>query len=116
MDKKTIKQIVAREGLIVLGMILLAFSIFFISSSFPKMAYEKTPSFLTPQEFKEARDAGLTAEEIFRQYHERKQSEPKAKKTRFLIRFYGFILIFCAYPFYLLIRFIIWAIKTLREK
>ena len=92
MDKKKIKRIIAREGLILLLFLLASFFIYqrsgIISDLYVKIRY----SHITPSE--------ITLLSALYAYAYSK------------VEIFSYLL----YPFYWLIRFIIWAIKTLRKK
>lgn len=88
MDKKTIKQIIAREGLIFLSILVVSGIIMLMGlwlSSLPLDLLDKT----------------------FWENQRRVIGEA--------ISVFGFISIYAGYPFYLLIRFIVWAVRTMRE-
>jgi len=109
MDKKKIKRIIARDGLIIIAIIAIGFIyILYI----PRLIY--------PRPIGGGRD--YYAEEIEHkpspQYTRITSTEElnkvDAKQER--VRTMGMFLIILGYPIYLLIRFIIWAIKTLKQK
>lgn len=89
MDKKTIKQIIAREGLIFL-------SILVVSGIIMLMGLWLS---LLPRD--------LLDDKTFWNNQHCAIGE--------IISVSGFIFIYAGYPFYLFIRFIIWALRTLRE-
>jgi hypothetical protein len=88
MDKKQIKRIIAREGIVLLGFIasglLLLLVMNFVICPQPKVS--------------------ITVDELyFNRYPP-------------LVPYVGLYLMFFGYPCYLLIRFIIWAVRTLKNK
>lgn len=90
MEKK-IKRIIAREGLVLLGIILLGFIFYFIISNIPDFrAYKNI--------------GGETIKGIV------------WDDTKSMIESIAIYIIFLGYPVFLLVRFVIWAIKTLKDK
>ena len=78
--KKPIKKIIAREGLILLGIVTMALLFMFVLANIPD-------------------SKGI----VWDNYHDN-------------MIMVGFAFLYLGYPLYLLIRFILWAIRTLREK
>lgn len=105
----TIKKIIAREGLVIIGIVGLSYFFYSPLTNFyvqPKMTIqrdyhaeeiEKKP---VPQFTKVCSDAEM---------------ENAEKRERF-VRGIGLNILFFGYPIYLLVRFILWAIKTVRKK
>lgn len=93
MDKKKIKQIIAREGITLLGILMLGFTVFFLGKIMCGINQPQKDSlsvYNIPTTFF-----------LFNLYQNMKQI--------------GIFILFFGYPIYLLIRFIIWALRTLRE-
>jgi hypothetical protein len=156
---KNLKKIIAREGLVILGIIGISCLIFLISDKYPlykfdpnisskityldneetrvkfedgtmiefetkpspqdiQEAYSKAvgskPSTLTSEQFDKLKKSGFTSEQIV-SFELKRQTEKRLKIKKDLSSL-GFLILFLGYPIYLLIRFIIWAIKVLREK
>ncbi len=112
------KRIIAREGLIILGIIGVGFLVvnmagLFYTEPIPirieKATDQETPIDLLAEKRITYSDTG--ERKIYRLSEIEKVGEKQEQVSRT-----GFLIIFLGYPFYLLTRFIIWAIKTLKEK
>ena len=141
---KTIKKIIAREGLIVVSIILLGIitsimpnSITIKDTKIPidltkesrlKIRNKKTGMIYTiivPKEMLDKKVSGydVTGSEAMQELGRRGdvgflKNHVVIKKELSLVNIKNkfYFLLFLMYPFYLLIRFIIWAIRTLKEK
>jgi len=100
MDKKKIKRIIAREGLIIIGFILLGF-IIWTTGAYLNQRYIEQGSWVDV----DAQGNPINSTINFIPEH------PVYPKLVNL----GIFLIWC-YPFFLLVRFIFWAVRILREK
>lgn len=138
MDKKKIKRIIAREGLILLGIIVFGFIIIAASDLYIKMPSGIDPTFSAfidnetrPIEIDKTYaprtsdgklfknlvrikylDTGET--KVFKLANE--EARKKIMDKRENIKKFGYFILFLSYPLYLFIRFILWAIKKLRKK
>ena len=109
---KTAKRIIAREGLIVIGLItvsLLIMGISFIYPPYPKTNTSQTKK-ITEKNIVWDKPIASTGFDAIR-FDKVKRIERQRENIKI-----GGIIILYLYPIYLLIRFIIWAVKTLREK
>lgn len=119
MKDKT-KRIVARESLIILGIIGITILTIFSSSFLPYPNPIKTdietgrPLTLTPKQFEKLKQAGFTVDKIV--LFEQRRLTENCDKTRSNLSLIGFFVLVAGYPLYLLTRFILWAIKTLKQK
>jgi len=124
MDSK-IKKIIAREGLIIIGIIVIGLLTFHIGASGVERYKNKfwKEAITKKEEFKKLTndDQG----EAHRQYMEQWSTSPGQATFReyglgvyivYYLQFIGFWLLRLGYPFYWLIRFIIWAVKMLKQK
>jgi hypothetical protein len=117
MNKKQLKKIIAREGLVLLGIvgigcIIMATPGLYIKSRpirIEQTANKETPIDLLTERRITYLDTGES--KIYRLSEVDKACEKQEK-----VRNVGFIIIFFGYPVYLLVRFIAWAIRTLRQK
>ena len=118
-----IKKIIAREGLIILGIILIG--ILIISTSWVYLPYYKRPptDLLADKPTKdyyaeEIAGKKPSLDEIFKPTPEEAITElnRRVDARRSDASLIGFLFILFGYPIYLLIRFIIWSIKTLKGK
>lgn len=113
-----INKVIAREGLILIGVILLSCLIFSISSIYPP--YPKRPSLdeIFKGETAEPRDllAKPTPSFIPDDTPEQAQAKFMADLIRVKIRWSGPSILFIAYVLYLIpIKFSVWTIKALKE-
>jgi len=138
MNPKT-KRIVAREGLIILSFIVVAVSTNLVEHNIIKIVQkngaqaisEINAKNLTPIEFRHAIEQNPKSFQVLAyepMFYEWAQRNPRSyqelgiKYSPFAVFFYhygesgGMLLLFCGYPLYCIIRFIIWAVKTLKEK
>lgn len=91
--KKKIKRIIAREGLILLSVIVVGLLLFWLGSFLnTKFLEQFKGTRVVPYLFGYKLQDGIWIQNI------------------------GFSLLIIGYPFYLLIRFILWALRTLRER
>ena len=162
-----VKRVIAREGLVVIGFVVLSAVLIFISDHFPPLPKEahgkylvstegdhhylvpaenpanknkneiasestKTEIELAKEELSKrefakqelAKKKALTYEEFLKLRREGHSIEAlvdtidvtQLVRVQNRIRNFGFFLLFAGYPFYLLIRFIFWAIGTLKQK
>jgi hypothetical protein len=124
MNNKT-KKFIAREGSIIIGIIVIGLLTFHIGASGLERYKNKfwKEIIANKEEFKK-----LTNEdqgEARRQYMEQWSTGPGQATFReygfgvyivYYLQFIGFWLLRLGYPFYWLIRFIFWAIKTVKQK
>lgn len=117
-----IKKIIAREGLVLMGVLTIGIACTVLSVNIHYQV--KKP--VSPPEFKgnikwdeyktrTIDDQGRSVEKNFGQWYLKEENQP----LRILTLIFGYIAtisFFFAYPAYLLIRFIIWMIKTLKGK
>jgi len=96
MDKKKIKRIIAREGLIILSIISLG--LLLISTPYIFLGIENFINIIFRPS--SGRLLGWVSEPLYIR----------------IPRNIGILLLYLGYPFYLIIRFILWAIKTLKEE
>ena len=89
---KSVKKIIAREGLVIIGIFAIGVFIIFLAHFFNHIIHKPKPL-----------PGNMQLPDLL--------FEPFAT-----IETVGFGLLMFGYPLYLLIRFIIWAIRTLREK
>lgn len=89
---KSLKNIIAREGLIIIGIILASILIVYIPA-----IYLAIDNFIGVK---------LLGRRIIW------EEAPTLVQN---IGYFGWFFLICAYPLYLLIRFIVWAIKTLKD-
>lgn len=145
MSTKT-KKIIAREGLVIIGIIALSIFLNFISYRFPPLPKEAHGNYLVSTEgdhhyivpagnatdkrsnWIDVTTIGKKKMLTFEEYKELdKKGYPPETIARTIdvtfiirmqdkIRTLGFIILFGGYPIYLLIRFIIWAVRTLKSK
>lgn len=120
MNDKT-KRVIAREGLIILGIIGIGILIIFLSSIYPPSPVPiKTdietgrPSTLTPKQFEKAKQEGFVVDKIVS--FEQRRLKENCDKARGNLSLIGFLVLVAGYPLYLLIRFIIWATRALKHK
>lgn len=94
MDKKKIKLIIAREWLTLLGILMLGFTVFFFGKimCYINQGKEVSPNFIQMP----------TSFFLWNLYYNMRQI--------------GIFILFFGYPIYLLIRFIIWALRILKNK
>jgi len=122
MDKKNIKRIIAKEGLIILGIIGVGCILITTPELYIKpKPIRETKNLEQGQIYtteKNAKPWEIWQEEKVKPEHKifRLSEVEKACERQEKIRFIGFIILLFGYPAYLLVRFIIWAIKTLKEK
>jgi len=83
-------------------------------SLYENIAYLEVIETLTRGQFDKARKEGFSIEEIIE--FEKRRSIDSFERKRGAFEDVGFFILFLGYPCYLLICFIVWAIKTLREK
>ena len=97
MGRKKIKRIIAREGLILLGIVILGLTVYFISRHFNNvyLIQHQQVKFKVMQNMK----YGLIG------------YTPYLRMMSF-----GFNIAIFGYPVIILLRFIIWAVRTLREE
>jgi hypothetical protein len=126
MNKKHLKKIIAREGLIILGIIAVGLLVITTVGLYNKPSsitdkQEKNQNFtsLTKEQFQKGREAGYTVEQIadFEKIRKGKSEILEIEKTgkrEARIENIGLFILFLGYPAYLLFRFVIWAIRTLR--
>jgi len=98
MDKKA-KRIIAREGLILLGFISLGILIWGLGEylNYRYWHYDVKKVFPNPLSYEQEIGVGLA-------------------NPYYLIIWIGNFFAFITYPAYLFIRFIVWAVRTLRQK
>lgn len=120
MDNK-IKKIIAREGLVILTVVALGGGLIFLSTRYPFYPVAirtdiKTgrPLTLTSKQFDKLQQEGFAVEKIA-SFEQRRLTE-NCDKTRNNLSLIGFLALVGGYPLYLLIRFILWASKTLKQK
>ena len=118
---KKVKEIIAREGLTIIGIIGISFIIMTTPQLYIKakpIRIEQATDKETPIDLltemrtidTETLLSGTGARAIYR-ITEWNKAKDRTEKVRSL----GFIILFFGYPVYLLVRFIIWALRTLRE-
>lgn len=115
--KMSIKKIIAREGLVLLGII----GIGYIIMTTPDLYIKSRPIRIEQATNKETPIDLLTERRItYLDTGERKiyrlSEINKARDRQERVRNIGFVILLFGYPVYLLVRFIIWAIRTLRQK
>jgi hypothetical protein len=111
MDTKKIKRIVAREGLILLGIIGVGFSVIATSDLYFRHKYKLGRDYYA----EEIEHKSSVKQDIFDKIYPEYQKE-MAEKERGRAVSIGFFILLLGYPAYLLVRFIIWAVKTLKGK
>ena len=100
-----VKKLIAREGLIILIFLAIIVTSLSINDKFvSSMAWKP----LTEEQYNKAISAGYTPDQII-EFEKRRKSERVAD-----IKDSIDVFVFLLYPFYLLIRFIVWAIRTLK--
>ena len=120
-NPKRLKKIIAREGLILLVIIGMGYIIMTTPELYIKarpIRIEKTTDKETPIDLltemrtvdTETLFSGTGTRQIYR-ISEWNKAEARKEKVKSL----GFIILFFGYPIYLLIRFILWGIRTLRK-
>jgi hypothetical protein len=99
MNKKNIKRIIAREGLILLGFIGVGLLVWGLGEylNYKYWHYDVKRIFPNPLTYEQQIGVGLA-------------------NPYYSVIWLGKYFVIFTYPFSLLIRFIIWAIRTLREK
>lgn len=117
MNLKT-KKIIAREGLIILCLIFMylgvyvSTSILYDKADFKVKVGEEIIRRKQEGSLKEGRLKKISLEEL-----NQKKAKWQVKRERYsAIQFIGILFVILLYPFYWLIRFIIWSIRTLRQK
>ena len=122
MDVKKIKRIVAREGLILLGIIGIGFIIMTTPQLYIKpkpireaKSLEQGQTYVTEGK---AKPWEVWQEGKVKPEHKiyRLSEVDKAEERQDKVRTTGFVILLLGYPVYWLVRFIAWAIKTLRQK
>jgi len=127
MDKKIVKQLVAREGLVIILLLMLGTFFYSMSISIPvkepasvlEISLGGTVYKLTQEG---ATGAGQNAamQEIFGLTSERSSQETFwqsfTRSLKGIAHRLSFFFYFLAYPLYWLIRFIDWAVRTLKEQ
>ena len=114
-----IKKIIAREGLVILGIIGIAI---FIIITPPLYIKPKSTIEVAKQRPSLEQILGDKKSDKWEKYvvwdndKETKTPEEIANEKRSNIELFGFQFLILAYPAYLLIRFIIWAVRTLKDK
>jgi len=119
---KTIKRIVAREGLIIVGLVALFFLTSYLNTLFFNSRVEECAKTRIDSEMKEAKlrlpEKTKVPLEFLHFTHQESynlcNNSARFSHPRYFETTVYFIIFF--YPLYWLVRFIIWAIKTLREK
>ena len=134
-----IKKIIAREGLIILSFIIVALSTNLVEHNIVKIVQKKgaqamseiSAKNLTPTEFRHAIKQNPKSFQVLAyepMFYEWAQRNPRSyqelgiKYSPFAAFFYhygesgGMFLLFCGYPLYCIIRFIIWAVRMLKTK
>lgn len=112
-----IKKIIAREGLILLGII----GIGYIIMATPELYIKPKPIRIEQAKNKETPIDLLIEKRITyldtgeRHIYRLSEVEKSGNKQK-AVKNIGFDILIFGYPVYLLIRFIIWAIKTLKHK
>jgi hypothetical protein len=114
---KKVKKTIAKEGLIILGII----GIGFIIMTTPQLYIKARPIRIEQATNQEAPVDLLTEKRItYLDTGERKiyrlSEVSKAGDRQDRVRNIGFFILLLGYPVYLLARFIVWAVRTLREK
>ena len=100
MDDK-IKKIIAREGLILLGLLVIGISIYFMGQFF---GHSAIPNILTDDEIHKM-DMGVNVKHM------------QFSNFWFSLSIVGFFVgLGGGYVIYLIVRFILWASKTLKQK
>jgi len=144
--KSKIKKIIAREGLVIIGIILVAITLGFISGMFhyqePAYLYRcsleehiyeiefsnymqyyndegrlfifKAVKALNPKDFESYKNDNFLPDAFKIDYLGQKYTLIGHIKNFFSNM--GLFILFLAYPVYLLIRLIVWAVRTLKEK
>lgn len=117
-----IKKIIAREGLIILGIIFISVlclnsSTLFFRSENMGLTSTQLESLSQVDESKKL-NAPSDKEFTLRDFVTPEMAQKEINRRNIVRKFndVGIFLIFASYPIYLLFRFIIWAIRTLREK
>ena len=116
-----IKKLIAREGLIFIGIMLLGILFSFISAQIPYAERKPVgaPVFKDNGPWNQyivgtKDEKGRPIEKIDGSWYLKDSNDNNLMKDN-IANLGMFILFFC-YPFYLLIRFILWAIRTLKQK
>lgn len=117
MDKKIVKKIIAREGLILLGIVGVGCIVLVTSGLYTnprpirieKATDKETPTDLLTEKRLTYLDTG--ERKIYRLSEITNAAQRQAR-----VENVGFSILWLGYPIYLLIRFIIWAVKTLRKQ
>lgn len=114
------KKVIAREGLIIIGFIVLAVIAMKIGNTMhiDWSKYRNSglrPPTLSQEHYQDAVNGGFSHKDIVR-LEQRRYKEQHPVIARFQNQDVTFFIIFFGYPVYLLIRFIIWAIKILKER
>jgi len=116
----SIKKIIAREGLIVLVIIVVGGAMLFLSSKYPPMPSPVSSDNPLGRSLIEKNLDCLGKEscgiqEIGGEYYS-SVTIYMMNKARAKIKTFGIITLCLIYPLYLLIRFVIWAVRILKEK
>ena len=116
-----IKKLIAREGLIFIGIMLLGILFSFISAQIPYAERKPVgaPVFKDNGPWNQyivgtKDEKGRPIEKIDGSWYLKDANENNIMKDNF--NNFGILTLFFCYPFYLLIRFIFWAIRTLKQK
>ena len=122
MRKWDVKKLIAREGLIILGIIGVGCIVMTTPELYIKprpIRIEQVTDIKKPidrlTEMMTVDTETLLAGKGTRQIY-RIGAWEEAKERKEKVRSLGFIILFFGYPVYLLVRFIAWAVKTLKSK
>ena len=116
-----IKKIIAREGLAIIGVIAAGLLIIFASSIFPPHPKPIEPILKeTASAVADKWDGyrAKTASDLYENAPEMARAKSKSREVyriRSGLHTIGFLLLILGYPFYLFIRYIIWAVRTLKR-
>jgi hypothetical protein len=97
--KKWIKRVIAREGLIVLGIILIGIAIVLINNVRNDIFQRNYQLPLLEKPIRVSELPTIPSAPYYKQ-----------------INNFGDLTLLFGYPFYILIRFVIWAVRTMRDK
>jgi hypothetical protein len=120
--KKRIKRIIAREGLVIVSLLALAVFCSILSINIPEQAKQQVKAPMLKGEGPWGEYIVKTRDESGRQIEKVGDNWYLVEKANLLSiikiisGYIAFWAIFIAYPMYLLIRFIIWAVRTLKER
>ncbi len=104
-----IKRLIAREGLVLLTFLILSILVLYIGD---KVIANKMFKPLTEKQSNNLLTKGYSTEQIIMFEAEASRRNEKIVSAKETIHIFVFIL----YPLYLVVRFIIWAIRTLKRQ